>query len=119
MPVSFRCRESITKARAAFLQNSSRLWSRATPHDINQRDSAASTNFPTKDRLSRWGVQLDNLCPLGSKEEETYRHLFFASDYIIPVALHFWQKLGLSTPVSADFFDTIRQMHISFPYTLL
>lgn len=38
---------------------------------------AAQGKLNTKDRLHKWGMTADEICPLRSREQETHKHLFF------------------------------------------
>ncbi|XP_019231679.1 PREDICTED: uncharacterized protein LOC109212485 [Nicotiana attenuata] len=42
---------------------------------------AAHGKLYTKDRLSKWGVKVDQMCVLCTKENETVQHLFFECSF--------------------------------------
>ncbi|XP_074291091.1 uncharacterized protein LOC141617853 [Silene latifolia] len=55
--------------------------------------------FKTKDKLIRYGVDIDDRCWLCGQASEDSDHLFFGCDYSLRVVQHLQQKTGLQLPV--------------------
>lgn len=100
-------------------------WNRVISHKHNAKIMSfciykiTMQRLPMNDRLSRWGFQLDKLCPLCLKEEETHQHLFFACKYSRSVASHFWQKMGLSNWFQRIFLRLLDIVNYLFPLKTL
>ncbi|XP_059291162.1 uncharacterized protein LOC132044673 [Lycium ferocissimum] len=50
---------------------------------------AALGRLQTRDRLFKWGITTDQICPVCDKEPESLNHLFFVCE----VSAEIWQKL--------------------------
>ncbi|XP_074315955.1 uncharacterized protein LOC141652391 [Silene latifolia] len=55
--------------------------------------------FKTKDKLIRYGVDIDDSCWLCGQASEDMDHLFFGCDYSLRVVQCLQQKTGLQLPV--------------------
>lgn len=53
---------------------------------------AAQGKLNTKDRLHKWGMTADEICPLRSREQETHKHLFFGCSFSKDVWSAIWSK---------------------------
>lgn len=49
--------------------------------------------LPTRDRLRSWGMNVPDLCPLCSADEESHTHLFFACPFFEDLWRHFTSSI--------------------------
>ncbi|XP_019225247.1 PREDICTED: uncharacterized protein LOC109206839 [Nicotiana attenuata] len=50
---------------------------------------ALQERLSTKDRMSKWGIQVEQTCPLCEQEMESHQHLFFSCKYSTEI----WSKI--------------------------
>lgn len=60
----------------------------------------------TRDRLMRWGIATDGICPLCCTDQEKHHHLYFECSHSSNVWKHFLQKNEIYRP-SLSLLDEI------------
>lgn len=91
---------SVLRPRENAVDWYSSVWFKgATPRHAFNMWTANLDRLPTKARLSRWGMNIDNTCGVCSLHQETRDHLFLSCDF----ALFIWNVM-YEAAATTDFF---------------